>query len=155
VLTGGIDGGTTAATSTPVYNEAGALIDSGTTSGGTAGLSTIPVSYVVNANGSTGTTVSGLSSSTFTISGLKNGVTYTVAVAAVDGFGNVGLASINACDFPAPVNDFWKIYRQDGGQAGGGFCALEAVGAPVGSSLAFAGLAATAVTLIRRRRSRS
>jgi len=71
----------------------------------------------------------------------------------VDAFGNIGPPSTQACDFPAPVNDFWKLYRQDGGQAGG-LCALEAVGAPVESTIAFAALGALGAAFVRRRRSR-
>jgi hypothetical protein len=83
---------------------------------------------------------------------LQNGVTYTVAVSAVDGSGNIGPPSTQACDYPALVSDFWLTYRKDGGGAGGGFCALQAVGAPAGSTVAFVGLGAAATALIRRRR---
>ncbi len=149
---GVVDSGATV--STPVYDDAGNLIDSGIVTNTKGGLSTVPASYIVNANAGTGTTVSGLSGSTYTITGLTDGTTYTVGVAAVDGSGNVGPLGSVACDFPAPVNDFWKLYRQDGGQAGGGYCALEAVGAPVGSSLAVAGLGTVALAVARRRRRR-
>jgi hypothetical protein len=120
---------------------------------GSGGISTIPCQYGVgNLCGTTNLTVTGETNSTYTITGLTNGTTYTVALAAVDNFGNVGPPSTEACDFPAPVNDFWKIYRTDGGQAGGGFCALEAVGAPVGSTLAFAGAGSLVLATVRRRR---
>lgn len=89
-----------------------------------------------------------------TITGLQNGFTYTIAVAAVDRSLNVGPVSSEVCDFPAPVDDFWKKYRDAGGQAGGGFCALEAVGTPVGSWVAVVSCAAAALALARRRRSR-
>jgi hypothetical protein len=73
-------------------------------------------------------------SNSFTASGLQNGVEYTVAVAGVDKYHNIGPLSAPACETPQPVNDFWKVYREDGGQAGGGFCALEAPGMPAGTT---------------------
>jgi hypothetical protein len=129
------------------------------TTGG--GITTIPCDYLVGSSCPAGTpvyenvsnpTVTGESTSQYTIKGLTNGVTYDVVVAAVDGFGNVGPVSTCYNDYPAPVNDFFKIYRQDGGQAGGGFCALEAVGEPAGASCLGVSFAAAAVTVARRRR---
>ncbi len=93
--------------------------------------------------------VNGTTNSQGTISGLANGTSYAVAVAAFDEFGNLGSISNAVCATPAPINDFWKVYNQDGGNAG--FCALEVVGAhgsPVAATLA--GLVAFA--FIRRRR---
>ncbi len=84
------------------------------------------------------------------IKGLTNGVHYDVVVSAVDGSGNVGPPSICVTDFPAPVNDFFKIYRQDGGQAGGSFCALEAVGQPAGAPIVGVGFGAVAFAMARR-----
>jgi hypothetical protein len=55
-------------------------------------------------------------------------------------------------DFPAPVNDFFKIYREDGGQAGGSFCALDAVGQPAGAPIVGVGLGAVAFAMARRRK---
>jgi hypothetical protein len=122
-----------------------------------AGISLVDPHYLRDLNSSTGSTVSGISTGTYTVTGLKNGVYYNVAVSAVDGSGNIGPPSPQSptsCDFPAPVSDFWRIYRTDGGGAGGGFCALEAVGAPVGSTVLFGGLGAAAVAVVRRRRRR-
>jgi hypothetical protein len=138
-------------------DEAGDVIDSGisTTGEGTGGIFNPPQGHIVNPNPTIGSTVTGETDSTYTITGLKNGVTYHVVVSAVDNFGNIGPpSSPPVCDFPAPVNDFWKIYRTDGGQAGGGFCALEAVGAPAGSTVAFAGAGALVIAGLRRRRSK-
>ena len=105
-------------------------------------------------NAAQGETVNNEATGSFTVTGLTNGNYYAVAVSAVDAFGNVGPPSTpQACDYPAPVNDFWTVYRQDNGGAGG-FCALEAVGAPVGSTAAFASLGAVAVALVRRRTKR-
>jgi MYXO-CTERM domain-containing protein len=97
-------------------------------------------------------TVSGETDSTYTVSGLEDKVTYNFVIAAVDNSGNIGPPSTENCATPAPINDFWKIYREDGGQAGGGFCALEAAGAPAGSTIAFAGAGAFVLAAVRRRR---
>jgi hypothetical protein len=135
--------------------------DSGTDAtveSGIGGISTIPVGNLFGANSTTGVTVSGKATGTYTITGLKNGTPncapgcdYTVVVAAVDTSGNVGPPSVEVCDYPAPVKDFWQTYRQAGGQAGGGFCALGVVGAPVGFSMALAGVGAAFVAAVRRR----
>jgi hypothetical protein len=138
-------------------------IDSGSTGEtGSGGIASIPCQYLVNtscpagtpAYGNTGNpSVTAESSSALTITGLTNGSTYNVVVAAVDGSGNVGPQSTpEVCDYPAPVNDFWKLYKEAGGPAGGSFCALEAAGAPTGLTLFSAGLGAAAFALARRRR---
>jgi hypothetical protein len=148
-----LEGGTT--TSTPQYDDAGHLLDSGTvTSGG--GRSNISCAYVLgvgsDCNAGGGQTITGEPNSSFTIMGLENGATYNVVVAAVDATGNVGPPSPLTCDYPAPVKDFWKIYRDAGGKAGGGFCALETLGAPAGSAVAFGSLGALLAAILRRRR---
>ncbi len=130
-------------------DEAGNVVS---TTSGSGGISGVPTQNLV-AGGSSGVTVSDKSTGTFTITGLRNGAVYNVAVAAVDGSGNVGPSSTQACVSPAPVLDFWSTYRAAGGQAGGGFCALEAAGAPA-SSLAMVPLGLAAFALARRRRSR-
>jgi hypothetical protein len=141
-------------------DDSGNLVEAATTTttpSAGAGISLVDPHYLRDLNSATGSTVSGISTGTYTVTGLKNGVHYNVAVSAVDGSGNIGPPSpqsSTSCDFPAPVSDFWRIYRTDGGGAGGGFCALEAVGAPVGSTVLFGGLGAAAVALVRRRRRR-
>ena len=154
VLSGSIvqDAGTNSTTTTTIFDEAGNAIDSGIFSG-TGGISTVDPRYLTG-QGPTGVTVSDKSTGSYTISGLKNGTTYNVVVAAVDGFGNVGPSSTEVCDSPAPVADFWKLYREAGGRAGGGFCALEAVGEPVPASIAGGAILAAATTLAMRRRRR-
>lgn len=79
---------------------------------------------------------------------------YAVGVAAFDGEGNTGLISNLSCVIPAPVVTFWDQYIKDGGLAGGGFCALEAPGVPVGTSLFGIGMGAAAIACVRRRRRR-
>jgi hypothetical protein len=132
-----------------VVNEAGVVSTGG-------GISTIPCQYVVgvgpNCYSAGGETVTGEATTQYTIRGLTNGTTYDVVVAAVDGSGNVGPPSSCVSDYPAPVNDFWDQYRTAGGQAGGGFCALEAVGLPVGSAGLVGGLAAALLATLRHRR---
>ncbi len=118
------------------------------------GVSQIPTKYLVNANGTTTMTVSSPSVGSYPVKGLTNSAPYTVVVSAVDGFGNVGPPSAEVCATPLAVNDFYKVYRLAGGSAGGGFCTLEAVGAPTGASLASVGFGAIAFGLARRRRRR-
>jgi hypothetical protein len=145
------DGGTGALTTTTV-DDAGD--EAGTIESGNGGISTIPTQFLVNGGNGTGVTVADKSAGQFTISGLQNGTTYTVVVAAVDAYGNVGPSSSEVCDFPAPTQDFWRTYKADGGGAGGGFCALEAAGAPV-PSLAGAAFLVSGAALVRRRKRRT
>lgn len=161
-------------TSNVIEAEDGAFVDSGTSTG-PVGISTIPCDNLLNVPSSecasgqpaytaTAFSVNGESNGTYTVKGLTNFVTYNIVVAAVDGSGNVGPPSTEACNYPAPVNDFWDLYREAGGQAGGGFCALRggrtgleaSSGSPVvGSPIAFGVLAATAIAAGRRRRRKS
>jgi hypothetical protein len=148
---GGIDGGEAGVVVAPVvYDDAGNVIEGGVEEG-VGGISTIPTQYQYGVN--QGFTIADKSVGSYTIKGLVDYVNYTVVVASVDGTGNVGPPSLEVCDYPAPVKDFWEIYRQDGGGADG-FCALETIGAGGVPALAgvacFLGLAAVAR---RRRRS--
>ena len=86
---------------------------------------------------------------------LIDGHQYAVAVAAYDGDGNVGLLSNLYCQTPEPIIDFWDQYTTDGGKAGGGFCALEAPGAPVAGSVFGMGVGVAMVAFARRRRRRN
>lgn len=138
-----IDGGTVTVT-----DEAGVV----TTQSGSGGISTVPSANLVGVNA--GFTVSSPTSSQYTITGLTNNVHYHVSVSAVDAFGNIGPPAVEVCDFPAPVNDFWANYRNDGGLAGGGFCDLGAVGFPVGPTVAFGALGTGLLGVFRRRRRR-
>jgi hypothetical protein len=153
LLAGGIvqEGGTT---TVPVSGDSG--VDDGSTTvvpTGGGGISTVPSANLVGASGS-GLTISDKSTGTYTITGLKNGTTYTLVVSAVDAFGNIGPPSAQTCDYPAPVNDFWTNYRGDGGRAGG-FCALEAVGAAPASAFAAGAFVFAAGVFARRRRGRA
>jgi hypothetical protein len=135
-------------------------VDSGVATGG-GGISTIPCEYLVGATCPAASpaytnigpsTVTGETGGAYTITGLANGTTYDVVVAAVDGSGNVGPLSNCVLDFPAPANDFFTVYHNAGGQAGGSFCALEAVGEPAGLPIAGVAFGAAAFALTRRRR---
>jgi hypothetical protein len=134
-----------------VVDEAGVVSAGG-------GISAIPCEYVLavgsNCYFEGGETVTGESTTQYTIRGLTDGATYDVVVAAVDGSGNVGPPSSCVHDFPAPVTDFWTTYRLSGGQAGGSFCALDAVGLPVGAAGLFGVLVTAFLTAVRRRRGR-
>ncbi len=61
------------------------------------------------------------------IGGLKNGVTYDVTVQAFSPGGNPSDASNIITGTPVPVNDFWRIYKNEGGRESGG-CAAGAAG---------------------------
>ena len=152
-----LDGGETTVEpeASTVFDEAGDVVDEGgVVVEGAGGISLVPLVYSIGV--SSGFTVPDKAVGSYTIKGLTNNVTYYVAVSAVDGYGNVGPPSANStqtCNYPAPVQDFWQTYEQDGG-AGGGFCALETVGTG-GSSLAGVGLVLAGAAIIRRRRRRS
>jgi len=94
----------------------------------------------------------GVASTQVNVLGLKDGDYYNIAAAAVDAFGNVGPLSNVPCGEPVPVNDFWKLYSEAGGQAGGGYCSTEGVGTPAGASGLGALMLASMVALTRRRR---
>lgn len=78
-----------------------------------------------------------------------NDKTYAVAVAAIDSFGNVGTLTDVTCATPGATSDFWQLYRDSGGQAGG--CSTEATGAPGGGVLLAIPMVALLGSLVRRR----
>jgi hypothetical protein len=123
---------------------------------GTAvGISDVPSMYLCGVAG--GNTTNSLVITAFSDGGaeIKDFTQYAVAVAATDGVGNIGLLSNLACVTPAPVVTFWDRYLEDGGLAGGGFCALQGAGIPVGGSLFGIGMSAAALAYVRRRGRRS
>jgi hypothetical protein len=148
---------TSKALSSGLELDGGAVVtsDSGVPSGG-GGLSLISCAYVLGVGGSCysggGETITGESSTGYTITGLTDQTTYDVVVAAVDGSGNVGPPSSCVHDFPAPISDFYTMYAGAGGSAGGGFCALDAVGLPAGSAGLIGGVVAGLLAAVRRRR---
>jgi hypothetical protein len=76
---------------------------------------------------------------------LVNGETYVVQVRAVDKAGNVGPCSNEAQGTPQVINDFWRLYKGDGGETDGG-CAQA------GGTVALLGLLGVAFGLGRARR---
>jgi hypothetical protein len=83
-----------------------------------------------------------------TLTGLTNGVTYTIVVTSIDGSGNVGPPSTPQCAQPEPVNDFWATYKQNGGGASG--CALEGTGGATQLPV-FGGALLSLAALVRRK----
>lgn len=130
------------------------------TTGTAVGISDIPGMYLCGQVG--GNTTSSYTVQQFTDSGpmIRDGVQYAVTVAATDGTGNTGIIGNLSCVIPSPVIDFWTAYTSDackGDSAlcpGGGFCALEGAGMPVGGSLFGLGMGAAALAMARRRRRR-
>jgi hypothetical protein len=138
-----------AAIFTPVFDSG---IDASVPAGTAVGISNISSMYLcgqVGGNTTSSLVIQGFSN---TGAGIQDGTEYAVGVAAFDGEGNTGLISNLSCVIPAPVITFWDRYVMDGGLAGGGFCALEGPGVPVGTSLFGIGIGAAALTYIRRRR---
>jgi hypothetical protein len=97
----------------------------------------------------------GASSTTVNVLGLKDGYYYNIAVAAVDAAGNVGPLSNVVCGEPVPVADFWHLYYEAGGKAGGGFCSTDGAGLPAGTGGLGILMVASMVGMIRKRRTRS
>jgi len=127
------------------------LVEASTATPG-GGISMVDPKYLYKPDPTTGITVGAMTASSYNITGLRNDVQYNVAIAGVDALGNVGPLSTLECASPGPINDFWDVYRASGGQAGGGFCALEAPGAPAGSAIVFGGAFTVAAAALRRRR---
>jgi hypothetical protein len=159
-LMGAVTPSTTTSTGTPDAGSGAATDAAGDSDGGTeagtesgpGGISTVSTAYLYKPTTSTsGITLQDKSSSSYSISGLVDYVTYTVVVTAVDGMGNVGPPSSEVCDFPAPVQDFWQVYEADGG-GHGGYCALETVGVGGPSLAGVAGFFIVGGALRRRRR---
>ena len=80
---------------------------------------------------------------------------YTIAVAAIDSVGNQGQLSEPTCATPMEVDDFFELYRDAGGEAGGGFCSCGIPGRHRRGLGALGLLAAFAIAGAARRRRRS
>jgi hypothetical protein len=120
-----------------VVEEGGAAISGGI-------MKLIPSKYLCGTSSVTSTKIN--------VEHLKDGYYYNISVAAVDALGNVGPLSNVVCGEPVPVNDFWKVYYEDGGRAGGGFCSAEGVGTPAGTGGLGVITVASMVAIVRRRR---
>jgi hypothetical protein len=63
-------------------------------------------------------------STSLQISGLQNNVNYTVALLAIDKFGNAAGVYFNQPLTPKPVTDFWEDLHNKGSRVEGGFCLI-------------------------------
>ncbi len=141
---------TDAGTPTPTpSDEAG--VEGGVVEVGPGGISTVSTAYLYRPMTMSSLTVQDKGTSSYAITGLVDYVTYTVVVTAVDGMGNVGPPSSEVCDYPAPIQDFWQVYENDGG-GHGGYCALDTVGVGGRSLAGIAGVFVVAGVMRRRRR---
>ncbi len=99
--------------------------------------------------------VSGIIANSGTVGGLVNNFNYVVAIAAYDQVGNVGVLSQNTCGTPVNVTDFFELYKQAGGKAGGGICSVSFTENPARTGIVFVGSVLAlmgAARRIRRRR---
>ncbi|MBW2262497.1 MAG: hypothetical protein JRG91_11035 [Deltaproteobacteria bacterium] len=64
----------------------------------------------------------GQSSRSFDLRGLTNNQPYMVSVVAEDAFGNKSVIGAIVCETPMEVDDFWEVYKKQGGGDDGGFC---------------------------------
>ncbi len=153
-----VDGGSTIA-------DGGTTLVSATDGGsisGTAGVGISEIDAAVYGVGNVG----GNTTSSYVVTSIRypdggtgsliNGHQYAIAVAAYDDDGNVGALSNLGCQTPEPVTDFWDKYKEDGGASlGGGYCTLEAPGAPALGSVFGLGVGTAVVAYGRRRRRRN
>jgi hypothetical protein len=70
---------------------------------------------------------------------LQNGIPYAVGIVSVDKRGNASAIEEVVLQAPIPTRDFYKSYREAGGDAEGGFCSVARPGrGSPGMALAFA-----------------
>ena len=81
---------------------------------------------------------------------LQNGIPYVVGVASVDDFGNVSPMPEVVLQAPIPTQDFYRTYREAGGDAMGGFCAAAPGSAESRPAWTFLALALAALAWRRR-----
>lgn len=141
VLVPGNAGGTTSS------DEAGTAV---VTVAGEGGVATQGKQTVIDPKYLCGT--GSATSTSINVGGLQDGFYYNLAVAAIDARGNVGPLSNVVCGEPVPVADFWRVYYDAGGRAGGGFCSADGVGTPAGTSGLGVLMVASMVAMARRRR---
>jgi hypothetical protein len=98
--------------------------------------------------------VTGIIANNGTVSHLVNNVNYVFSVAAVDQVGNVGVLSQNACATPVNVTDFFELYKEAGGKAGGGICSMSFSQNPARTGILFAGGLLALAGVARRARRR-
>jgi hypothetical protein len=83
---------------------------------------------------------------------LQNGIPYTVGVAAVDTSLNASPIAMGFVQEPVPTINLYQAYRNAGGQATGGYCALAGRGARLGTISFLAGAGLLGLVIFRRRR---
>jgi hypothetical protein len=83
---------------------------------------------------------------------LQNGISYTVGVAAVDTSYNASPIASAFVQQPVPTINLYQAYRDAGGQATGGYCALAGRGARLGTISLLAGVGLLGMVIFRRRR---
>lgn len=88
------------------------------------------------------------------VTGLKNGTVYAMAIAAVDDLGNPGVLSEVVCASPREVDDFFDVYRAAGGSGGGGLCSVQPYGIGLGGAFGFGAIVAGAALGLAARRRR-
>jgi hypothetical protein len=154
ILTSGVTGVIDSGTAVPVTT----TLDASATTAGTndAGFTTVvsgtAPTLVQLGQIDPNAQVGGGTQTSATITGLKDGYVYTVAIAAIDNLNDNGPLSVPQCATPSPIDDFYSQYRADGGLAGGSFCALEGVGIPAGTGVFGLIMVGACVALLRRRR---
>lgn len=84
-----------------------------------APLQQLPSAFICGEN-----VTSAASATSLTITGLTDGVPYTVVLLTIDLYGNAAGVYINKTLVPKPVTDFWQDLHDKGGQAKGGFCLI-------------------------------
>jgi hypothetical protein len=92
------------------------------------------------------------SDTSHTVKNVENYAYYRVGMAAVDLVGNPGDLSDVKCVQPKPVSDFYRLYRQAGGEAGGGYCSVQAPGRTTGAIASLAALGTFVLAFALRRR---
>ena len=126
-------GGAGGASGTGGGGDGGSSGEGGSSSGGSCTTDAFAANQILPADspyacGST-TVFSGYAGEMANGDKLQNGIPYAVAVAGYDDVGNVGKLSAPVCGTPQNVDDFFEVYRELGGLAGGGFCSVNAIGA--------------------------
>jgi len=129
ILTGGVTGTVDGGSTTTTTDDGSTDEDASTTTVVTGTAPTAAQLAQIDTNAAVG---GGTQTSTI-IKGLKDGYVYTVAIAAIDNLDDNGPLSTPLCATPSPIDDFYDVYRSEGGLAGGSYCALEGAGIPAGS----------------------
>jgi Synergist-CTERM protein sorting domain-containing protein len=124
-------------------------VGSGSADAGTSGSANSFRVHYVPTDGSAPdryATFTGAGTTSGRVTGLTNGVEYTVTVTALTIGSNESPRSNSLAGTPIPIEDFWRLYHDVNGGRDQGGCATGAAG--------LAALAALAPLVLRRRRSR-